>query len=121
MSKQVKSNPHNATTTIKAYILDDEYLRKIGFTDHVPEQWYYWVCMPKAYDISFNVTIPKDGSDIKIEVLDESFLQPYDFQYYLSTNPNHKFALDVQKFVYEQMERLMKYGVISGWRLGYYI
>ena len=119
--QQVKLNSHNTNAAIKAHILDDEHMREIGFRDHDSDIWYYWRFMPKPYDISFNVTIPKDGSDIKIEILDENFLQPYDFQYYLSKNPVNKFALDVKKFVYEQMEYLMKHSVLSNWKPGDYI
>lgn len=119
MNAQLNSNGVNIA--IKAHILDDEHMRKAGFTDRNPNHWYYCRFMPKPYDISFNVTIPKDGSDIKIDVLDENFLQPYDFQYYLSKNPENKFALDVQKFVYEQMKYLMKHSILSNWKPGDYI
>lgn len=121
MLQQVKLNSHNTNAAIKAHILDDGHMREIGFTDRNSDEWYYYCMMPKPYDISFNVTIPKDGSDIKIDVLDESFLQPYDFQYYLSKNPENKFALDVQKFVYEQMKYLMKHSILSNWKPGNYI
>ena len=119
--QQVKLNSHNTNAAIKAYILDNEHMREIGFTDYDVDTWYYWRFMPKSYDISFNVAIPKDGSDIKIDVLDESFLQPYDFQYYLSKNPANKFAKKKKKFVYEQMEYLMKHSIISNWKPGDYI
>ena len=119
--QQVKLNSHNTNAAIRAHILDDKHMREIGFTDHNPDVWYYWCFMSKPYDISFNVTIPKDGSDIKIDVLDESFLQIYDFQYKKKKNPTNKFALDVQKFVYEQMDYLMKHSIFSNWKPGDYI
>ena len=71
--------------------------------------------------VLFNVHIPKDGSDLNIMVLDDDFLQPYDYQDLLSKNPKNECA----NIVKEQVEKLMKYlydnGVLSGHIYGEYI
>ena len=79
-------------------------MREIGFTDYCKDRWYFCRVVQKfkyGFDITFNVTIPKDGSDIGIDILDDSFMQPYDYQYMLDRNPNFEPALKVKEQVEE--------------------
>lgn len=88
--------------------------------------WYYFHLLkfPKEFrfaEISFSVTIPKDGSDIEIDILDEDFGQPYDYQRFLSNNSRNELARLVQIQVEEQMSRLQDLGILSGHKYGEYI
>lgn len=132
MNEEIKLNSHGVNAAIKAYILPEDKMREIGFTDYCNDRWYFCRCLKikvdhkkfkKKYneDISFNLTIPKDGSDIRIDVLDENFCQPYDYQYMLEKNPTFKFALDVKEQVEKWMEYLQNNGVLSGHNKGDYI
>lgn len=112
-------NSNGTNAAIKAHILSDEKMREIGFTDHMPKNWYY--CKTIARDITFNLTIPKDGSDIEIITLDENFCQPYDYQYMLEKNPQFPFALQVKERVEQIMSNLQSVGVLSGHEYGDYI
>ena len=68
--------------------------------------------------LSFNITIFKRTGNIHIDVLDEMFLQSYDFQMYIGKN-------EIANKVYDDVQSYMKYfmdkGVISGYTLGDYI
>lgn len=124
MSDKIQVNSHGTNVAIKAHILPDDEMYAIGFTDRNPSKWYYCRMVPglgKDIEISFNVTIPKDGSDIDIITLDEDFLQPYDYQSILERNPNLECALKVRDFVEEQMKYLQDAGVLSGHCRGEYI
>lgn len=130
---EVKLNKNNVNAKIKGHILSDEEMRAAGFhknyyegTDHEQESpyWYFYRTLKsdgKFTDIEFSVNIPKDGSDIRIDVLDMNFCQPYDYQYILDRNPKHKFALDIRDRVEELMEYLQKRGILSGHVRGEYI
>ena len=63
----------------------------------------------------------KDGSDIQIDVLDEWFCQPYDYQYILEKDPGHKIANIVKEQVEYWMEKLQEEGVLKGHVRGEYI
>lgn len=124
----VEVNSHGVNKLIKATILSDEKMREIGFTDHSKIHWYFFrrIEFPKenryrGFEISFNVTIPKDGSDIQIDVLDEDFFQPYDYQHMLYKNPIFKTCLIIKEQVEEWMKYLQDNGVISGHVYGEYI
>ena len=75
----------------------------------------------KGIEITFNVTIPQNGDDIAIDILDKEFHQPYDYQLILANNPHHEFARIVQKQVEDWMAYLQEKGVISGHIQGEYI
>lgn len=104
---------------IQANILDDKKMREIGFTDYSKDSWYY--CRGLGSNISFNVSINKKTSKIKIDVLDECFLQPFDYQAQIQDGRNDDFINNINKQVQEQMKYLMDAGVITGYRMGDYI
>ena len=69
-----------------------------------------------------NVVIPKDNpEDLRIDVLDEEFLQPYDYQSILEHNPKFAPALEVKESVDMFMMYLIGNGVLSGWSVGDYL
>ena len=126
--EKVEVNSNCVNTKIKAHILSEKEMREIGFTDYSKNRWFFCrsITFPrepryKGFDISFSVSIPKDCSDISIDVLDEDFCQPYDYQRILSKNPNHPCASIVNEQVERWMEYLQEQGVLSGHVKGEYI
>lgn len=131
LAEKVQLNSHGVNAKIKAHIFNDEQMRKFGFTDYAKDRWYF--CRGINFknvkkkrglnniDISFSVTIPKDGSDIRIDVLDEKFCQPYDYQCILEKDPEHKIANIVKEQVEYWMEKLQEEGVLKGHVRGEYI
>lgn len=123
----VKLNKNGVNANIKAHILSDERMKAIGFTEHRKGYLYFSRILKfnrkkyGCFEISFSITIPRDGSDIRIDVLDEEFCQPYDYQRILFDNPEHKTALIVKGWVEEQMRLLNEDGVITGHEYGEYI
>ncbi len=71
--------------------------------------------------ISFNCTIPKDGSEAWIDVLDEDFLQPYDYQQMLEHKPHPPVADIVNHRVIALMLELKMKGIIEGYEVGDYV
>lgn len=116
-------NERGMNSKIRATVLPDERMREIGFTNFDEPRWYFCKSVgEKNGEISFNVTIPKARPDLlQIDVLDDDFLQPYDFQHLLEVNPDFKFALEVWRNVERWMKTLADAGVISGHEYGEYI
>lgn len=117
MSVPLDENHRNAN--IKANILSDSEMRELGFTDFAKDSWYFNRRVGgKNSFLSFNITIFKRTGNIHIDVLDEMFLQSYDFQMYIGKN-------EIANKVYDDVQSYMKYfmdkGVISGYTLGDYI
>lgn len=102
---------------IKANILSDEDMINAGFTDNNKKNWYYMKTLIGGnIPISFNVTISKKTSKIQIEILDENWLQHYNYQSILERDPNNKFANEIHKKVQEQMKLLTDKGIITGYK-----
>lgn len=130
-TEKVELNSHGVNAKIKAHIFDDAKMREFGFTDYAKDRWYF--CRGINFkgvkkkrdlnniDISFSVTIPKDGSDIWIDILDEDFCQPYDYQDILKKHQEHKIANIVKEQVEYWMEKLQEEGVLEGHVRGEYI
>ena len=133
LDDNIETNSHSVNKKIKANMLSDEEMRKIGFTDLCKDRWYFcrMIKFPntkryKGFEVSFSITIPKDGSDIRIDVLDEAFCQPYDYQSMIIKNRERNTRVsETCMIVFEQVESLMKYledsGVITGHVYGEYI
>lgn len=119
INKWVPLNDRGQNANIKANILSDDEMYELGFTDHREGYWYFVRRVGgKRSDISFNITINKKTKDIQIDVLDEMFLQPYDFQMYIGTVP---IANKVYDDVQDLMRHFMDKGIIYGYTLGDYI
>ena len=129
MNDDIKLNKHGVNAKIKATILSDAEMRDIGFTDYAKERWYFCrtikfpnVKRYKGFDISFSVSITKNNpDDLRIDVLDEDFCQPYDYQMMLDKDTNLEPCLIVKKQVEEWMKFVIYKGVLSVHEHGEYI
>ena len=116
----LNENHNNAAISVK--LLDEKEMRRIGFTDFAKDRWYYCKMVNKRCDISFSITIPKENPENwRIDILDEAFCQPYDYQYMLSHGSKNAVALSVSEEVEKQMRYLADSGIISGHERGDYI
>lgn len=119
--KPVKINEHGNNAAIKVHILDDSTMKLNGFqrfVDGIDNWWYF--CNRVYKDITFNMTI-YDRGDWIIEILDECFCQPYDYQAMYEKGNHSPVVLTVKKNVNEVMDSLKHKGIISGWEVGDYI
>jgi|SRR5690606_1501361 len=97
-----------------------ESLMEYGFTNHHESTLYYSrnICE----NISFNLSVNKETLEIeRLDVLDEDWLQPYDYQYILLDNPKAEFARNVYFKVNKILTKLQNDGIITGFTVGMYI
>lgn len=126
LGKLVEINEHGNNAAIKVHILDDYLMRDFGFKyfGGVPTRpqdtprWYF--CKSVHRDITFNFTIYSED-DWQIDILDECFGQPYDYQAMYESGNRRPVVMAVMKNVDEIMCSLKYKGIISGWEVGDYI
>ena len=117
---EVNQNGNNKKIVI--HVLDEEKMRKLGFTDHREGYWYICKDIKGLSDITFNLSVCKNNPlDYRIDILDENFCQPYDYQAMLSKDKTCKPALTCMKEVEKYMDWLTKEGIVSGHLKGEYI
>ena len=104
-------------------IIEDELdkMRELGFTDCKEDTWYFCKILKELDEISFNISIQKDGTKFKIDVLDEDYLQPYNYQNMLKRDPKFLYGLITHVQVQGWMKYLQDNGVISGYIANDYI
>lgn len=134
MSSDVKVNSLGTNEAIK-FNFNEELLKQNGFKfmDEpnypekwpIPPHWYYNKFFSyKSLEITFSVNYyvdPYKGSQFCIDVIDDDFCQPYDYQRMLKRNPEFIYAKKVWEFVENEMEKLQASGIISGHIRGEYI
>ena len=119
INKDVPLDERGQNANIKFHVLNKETMNSYGF-GYTYERWVFNVGLTDT--ISLNITISDDGKGL-IDILDDDFLQPYDFQSMIINNGYNapSIAKTTQKKVYEVMEGLVYSGIISGWNVGDYI
>ncbi len=116
-------NDRGINKKIQIHLLPEEEMRTLGFTDYREGYWYF--CRGIVSSISFSISINKDDpTDFRIDVLDDDFCQPYEYQAMLSkesySEPN-KVAVQVYEAVEKWMAFLEVNGIVSGHVKGEYI
>jgi len=118
-----EQNENGINKKISVVILSDDEMRRIGFTDFREGYWHFSKTVKD--DITFGLTICKtNAEDFRIDVLDDNFCQPYDYQRLLSEKSYFgpsPFAIDVYNTVELIMQDLTEKGIIRGHVKGEYI
>lgn len=100
--------------------LTEQELLDFGFSNHHNPTLYYSRMV--GDEISFNVSIDKKNRrKLAIDVLDEDFMQPFDYQRMIMEGTAPPFALEVYEKVEEEMAKLHEAGILTGHVRGQYI
>lgn len=136
MSETVQINSHGVNANIMYHMIPDDVMRALKFEllpSKSPVEWHrrYILKSPKKIDknidISLNISIPLDYNldELDIAVIDEEYLQPYDYQYLIEDaerkNIENKVAIAVRDEVEEIIAMLQNAGLLSGHKRGDYI
>ena len=115
-------NEHGNNSAIWVYAYPEERMKDLGFTNNRKGWWCLHKSLP--YDTSFNLQIAENLSDWQIDILDEEYGQPYDYQAIIMNNKTAGIplaAMEVKEEVDKIMEDLVDKGIIHNWRVGDYI
>lgn len=122
MSKydNIELNEFHCNKKLTGKILSKEEMKKLRFSEN-EDKWSFF--KPLKGEIELFVHIYKDNPSerVDIQIIDDDFGQPYDYQRYLERNPTHIFALQIQELVEKEISKLQEAGVISGHTFGEYI
>lgn len=108
----VPMNNRGNNANLVANVLDDITMTANGFR-RTKDYWYY------VEDLGCEITLRIQVPPLTIDVIDEEFLQPYDYQAMLRMGSG--FALKVHRKVQNTMKKLSDTGIIEGWVSNDYI
>lgn len=95
-------------------------LIKAGFTNHYEPRLYF--SRDLGNGISFNLTIKKNTLQLEtLDVLNEAFLQPFDYQQLIMSGNVTPLALKIFDKVDKIMNELQDQNIIEGYQRGMYI
>ena len=119
----IETNERGTNLAIQHHILDEDTMNSLGFRKHDDGVWSF----SKTHIIHKNLylnlwirLIPEKNLTF-IDILDDEFCQPYDYQSMLAKGTNNKYAIGAFEWVETQMEYLQDAGVLSGHNKGDYI
>ena len=106
--------------------VSEEKILELGFRNN-EDNYYFCKSIVGKNEITFNLTIYKKDKRIKIDILDEMVLQPYDYQKMLKIQQLFN-EIDIDSYpyiVHIEVQKMMKWlldnKVIVGYKLGDYI
>lgn len=114
-------NEHGNNAAIWMYTYSAERMKEFGFTN---DRGWWCLHKPLSYDISFNLQIAENLSDWRIDVIDEEYGQPYDYQGIImnsKTGDIPNVALEIKEAVDKIMSDLVDKGIVHNWKVGDYI
>jgi len=100
-------------------VADDETLIKNGFTNHHKPTMYWSSNL--GNEIVFSIGVNIATRTVEIDILDDSFCQPYDYQAMIERGSTNKIVLEVHNKVQAIMKKLLDKNIISGYTIGDYI
>jgi hypothetical protein len=110
-------NEYGLNAALTASILPSRQdMRTLGFTERSGATW--GLCRPVGTGVTLDLSIPKDGSPFRLDIIDEKFRKPYDYQGILRDYPDDECALGVQKDVEHALRFLSKVRIIQGFETG---
>jgi hypothetical protein len=108
----VPVNSYGNNANLRSNVLDDETMKSYSFIAGL---------YIEDLDNDISLTIKMSKESVYINVIDEDFGQPYDYQRILRDNPEHDIALDIHSKVQATMKRLSDAGIIEGYVANDYI
>lgn len=119
INKDVPLDKRGQNANIKFHIPSEDIMRLCGF-NYTYKEWIYSIGLSDT--ISLMIKINSDCEGV-IDVLDDDFLQIYDFQGMILEKGDKvsSFVKNIQNTVYLIMSNLLQNGIISGWDVGDYI
>ena len=98
----VPLNNRGLNANLRAKPVPDQTMLDNGFRWVNDERWCYYEDL--GYNVSLNITVSTEG--LSIDVLDDNFCQPYDYQAILRKNPESKVALEIHRKVQAIMKHM---------------
>lgn len=114
----VTVNRYGVNSNITANVLSDSEMINIGFMNSSVDDKQVWRFTKNlSNDVTFSVIIFRDSSDLDIQIIDESLLEPYDY-----INCKHtREGREVNKNINKWMNYLQYKQVITGYSEGDFI
>ena len=116
--KETKIDENGQNKNLRFHIVNESLMRSVGFR-HTHN---FWILCDSMDTISINIKITDDEIGT-INVLDDYFCQPYDFQLMISEKGDNapSSAIEIQHKLYMILDSMKTFGILEGWEWGDYV
>lgn len=117
--KETEVDENGQNKNLRFHIIDTHLMESVGFK-HTYNFWILYDSVDEDITINIKITDNEVGT---IDILDDNFCQPYDFQkmiYDLGDNAPFT-AIKVQHKLYTILDSMKTFGILEGWEWGDYI
>ena len=116
--KETEIDENGQNKNLRFHIVDESLMRSVGFR----HTYNFWILCDSIDRISINVKITDDEIGT-IDVLDDYFCQPYDFQMMIAQSGDKapKTAVEIQHKLYTILDSMKTFGILEGWEWGDYV
>ena len=116
--RETEVDERGQNKNLRYHIVDKDIMESLGFR-HISNVWMFCKCMN---NIGIYIRITDDCVGT-IDVLDDYFCQPYDFQYMIQKYKDKapKVAIEVQHKLYSILDSMKTFGILENWEWGDYV
>ena len=116
--KETEVDERGQNKNLRFHIINEHLMESVGFK-HTHDFWLLYDCIDC---ISINILIKDNGVGV-IDVLDDEFCQPYDFQQMILEKGDNapKMAIEIQRKLYTILDSMKTFGILEGWEWGDYV
>lgn len=116
--RETEIDERGQNKNLRYHIVDKDIMESLGF-HHTGNVWMFCECIG---NIGIYIRITDDCTGT-IDVLDDDFCMPYDFQYMIQKHKDKapKVAIEVQYKLYSILDSMKTFGVLENWEWGDYV
>lgn len=119
----IQTNERGTNVAITHTILPENQMHALGFKKNNDGTWS-WIRTKRIHqhlDLCMWIRLDPMSNKTYIDILDDDFCQPYDYQSMLAKGTDNKYAIGSFEWVEMQMEYLQDAGILHGHKRGDYI
>ena len=116
--KETEVDERGQNKNLSFHIIDSHLMESVGFK-HTHD---FWILCDSINTVSINIKITDDEIGT-IDVLDDDFCQPYDFQQMILEKVDNAptLAIKIQHKLYTILDSMKTFGILEGWEWGDYV
>ena len=116
--KETEVDKRGQNKNLRFHVINEHIMKSIGF-NHTHD---FWILCDSVDTVSINIKITDDGIGT-IDVLDDEFCQPYDFQQMILEKGDNAptLAIKIQHKLYTILDSMKTFGILENWEWGDYI
>ena len=116
--KETEVDERGQNKNLRFHIIDPHLMESVGFK----HTYDFWILCDSIDTVTINIKITDDEIGT-IDVLDDEFCQPYDFQQMILEKGDDapKMAIEIQRKLYTILDSMKTFGILEGWEWADYV